>query len=46
MRFTAITLLALGASTSAYVVPQVQNNAVAARMVVSQLAFCSITYMV
>jgi hypothetical protein len=37
MRFTAITLLALGASTSAYVVPnnKVAENAVAARMPVS-----------
>jgi hypothetical protein len=35
MRFTALTLLALGASTSAYVVPsnkQVSDNAVEARM--------------
>jgi hypothetical protein len=37
MRFTALTLLALGASTSAYVVPnnKVVENAVAARMPVS-----------
>jgi hypothetical protein len=38
MKFTALALLALGASTSAYVVPNskaIEKNAVAARMVVS-----------
>jgi hypothetical protein len=38
MKFTVLALLALGASTSAYVVPNtkaVEKNAVAARMVVS-----------
>jgi hypothetical protein len=38
MRFTLLALLALGASSSAYVVPdtkQVQGNAVAARAAVS-----------
>jgi hypothetical protein len=39
MKITALALLALGASTSAYVVPNsrpVEKNAVAARMVVSR----------
>lgn len=47
MRFTALTLLALGASTSAYVVPnnkQAVDNAVEARMPVSWLMFLSMIY--
>ena len=47
MRFTALTLLALGASTSAYVVPnnkQAVDNAVKARMPVSWLMFLGMIY--
>jgi hypothetical protein len=47
MRFTALTLLALGASTSAYVVPnnkQAVDNAVKARMPVSWLILLWMIY--
>jgi len=44
MRFTAITLLALGASTTAYVVPnnKVVDNAVKSRMPVSLATLTSL----